>query len=131
MAQIPKPTEAELEILQELWRRQEATVRQVHEALNAKRNDEVGYTTTLKLMQIMVEKGLLSRNESQRSHLYRPLIKQEDLQATMLNKLVEGLFGGSAMNLVMQALGNKKTSKAELDEIRKLLDELEQKGGAQ
>ncbi len=117
-----KPTESELEILQVLWNKQNATVREVHEILSEQK--EAGYTTTLKLMQIMHEKGLVTRNDSSKTHIYQPAISREKTQQHLLGKMMNGLFGGSTSQLVMQALGNKKPSKTEIDEIQKLLDEL-------
>ncbi|MCS7018097.1 MAG: BlaI/MecI/CopY family transcriptional regulator [Cytophagales bacterium] len=122
-----KPTEAELEILQILWARGACTVREVNEQLNLKR--ETGYTTTLKMMQIMTEKGLLTRDESQRTHVYRAAVQERDMQKRLLDKFLDSVFKGSAASLVMQALGNSQTSAEELREIRKLIDEME-KGGA-
>jgi predicted transcriptional regulator len=118
-----KPTEAELEILQILWRSGPVTVRFVNDELNKKRR--IGYTTTLKMMQIMLEKGMLSRNEENRSHLYSPLLNENDTQNFLLNRLVKSAFGGSALKLVVSALGNGKTSKTELDEIKKFIDAIE------
>jgi BlaI family penicillinase repressor len=118
-----KPTESELEILQVLWDRKEATVRDVHEELS--QNKDAGYTTTLKLMQIMAEKGLVTRDTSNRTHIYKPLITIEDTRQTMLNKMIDTVFNGSASELVMQVLGNKKSSQEELDMIKEYLDKLE------
>ncbi len=118
-----KPTDSELEILAYLWQHGPSTVRQVHDFL-AKTKD-AGYTTTLKLMQIMQEKGLLSRTEEGRSHIYTAQVSEEETQQSLLGRFVETAFRGSAAQLVMQALGNHKTSAEELDEIRQLLDELE------
>jgi len=120
-----KPTDSELEILAFLWQNGPSTVRQVHDFL-AKTKD-AGYTTTLKLMQIMQEKGLLSRTEESRSHIYTAQVSEEETQQSLLGRFVETAFRGSAAQLVMQALGNHKTSTEELDEIRQLLDELEKK----
>ncbi len=120
-----KPTESELEILQIIWQKKEATVRQVHDLLAQKKN--VGYTTTLKLMQIMFEKGLLARNTDSRSHLYEAVVSQEKTQKLLLNKVIDTIFQGSSFDLVMQALGNKKTSKKELEHIKKYLKQLEKK----
>lgn len=117
-----KPTESELEILQVLWDKKNATVREVHEILSEQK--EAGYTTTLKLMQIMHEKGLVTRDDSSKTHIYQPAISREKTQQHLLGKMMNGLFGGSTSQLVMQALGNKKPSKTEIDEIQKLLDEL-------
>lgn len=119
-----KPTDSELEILQILWQEGPSTVRQVNERLAE--NKEVGYTTTLKLMQIMHEKGILTRLEESRSHVYAANIGEDETQATLLERFVDTAFRGSASKLVMQALGNHKSTPAELDEIRKLLDQIEQ-----
>lgn len=123
---VPRPTEAELEILQILWKHGPCTVRFVNDQLNQKRT--VGYTTTLKIMQLMFEKELLERDESTRSHLYRALIKEKETQGLLLDRFLETAFGGSALKLVMQALGNHKASKEEISQIRNLLDNLEGEG---
>jgi BlaI family penicillinase repressor len=117
-----KPTESELEILQILWHRGLATVREVHEDL-AKSKD-VGYTTTLKLMQIMHEKGLVKRDESMRTHVYQPAVNKEKTQKHLLGKMIDSLFGGSSTQLVLQALGEQKASPEELEQIQHLLDNL-------
>ena len=119
---IPRPTDGELEILQVLWDRGPSTVRQVHESLC--RNRRTGYTTVLKLLQIMFEKGLVVRDESQRSHVYRPRCQQQQTQRHLVNDLVAKAFGGSVDDLVMQALKAKKVSEDELTQVRNLLDEL-------
>ena len=121
--QIPKPTESELEILQVLWQNGPSTVKIVNEKLNEKK--EVGYTTTLKLLQIMNEKGLVERNENERSHIYSPLLKEADIQNLLLDRLLETAFSGSAAKLVMQALGRSNTSKDELKKIREYLNNIE------
>jgi predicted transcriptional regulator len=114
-----KPTESELEILQVLWQKQNATVRDVHEEiLKAK---DAGYTTTLKLMQIMHEKGLVTRDSSSKTHVYTPAVTRETTQKYLLNKMIDTLFAGSPAQLVMQALGNHKASKEELEEISSFL----------
>jgi predicted transcriptional regulator len=123
---IRKPTEAELAILQVLWRHGPCTVRQVHEELSQEKQS--GYTTTLKLLQIMAGKGLVQRDESERSHVYRARLSEEKTQRHLVDDLLDRAFGGSAQKLVMRALASKKTTPKELTEIRKLLDELE--GGA-
>ncbi|MES2891727.1 MAG: BlaI/MecI/CopY family transcriptional regulator [Bacteroidota bacterium] len=115
-----KPTESELEILQVLWEREAATVRDVHEELL--KTKEAGYTTTLKLMQIMFEKNLVTRDSSSKTHIYMPAVSRETTQNLFLNKMIDSLFAGSPAQLVMQALGNHKASKEELDEIRNFLD---------
>jgi BlaI family penicillinase repressor len=121
---VIKPTESELEILQILWTRGLATVRDVHEEL-AKTKD-VGYTTTLKLMQIMNEKGLVKRDDSMRTHIYQAAVNKEKTQRHLLSKMIDSLFGGSPTQLVIQALGddNHKASREELEKIQLLLDNL-------
>jgi len=119
-----KPTESELEILRVLWEHGEATVRVVHEELS--KTKDAGYTTTLKLMQIMHEKGMVKRDETNKTHKYTPLISREKTQKQFMGKMIDTLFQGSSTQLVMQALGNHKTSKEELDEIQKLIDNLKQ-----
>jgi predicted transcriptional regulator len=103
----------------------EASVRQIHERLAVTK--DTGYTTTLKTMQIMHAKGMVSRDEQNRSHIYRPLTNQKETQNSLVKNLVNTAFGGSAQNLVMQALGQDNPSKEDLDEIRAFLDQLEQK----
>ena len=115
-----KPTESELEILQVLWERTEATVRDVHEELL--KSKDAGYTTTLKLMQIMFEKGLVTRDSSSKTHIYKPAVTRENTQTLFLNKMIDSLFAGSSAQLVMQALGNHKASKEELEEIKTFLN---------
>ncbi|MFI5132198.1 MAG: BlaI/MecI/CopY family transcriptional regulator [Chitinophagales bacterium] len=117
-----KPTESELEILQTLWIRGLATVREVHEDLA--QTKDVGYTTTLKLMQIMHEKGLVKRDDSMRTHVYQAAVNKEKTQKHMLNKIIDSLFGGSSTQLVIQALGENKASPEELEKIQALLDNL-------
>ncbi len=120
-----KPTESELEILQILWTRGLATVREVHEELATFK--DVGYTTTLKLMQIMHEKGLVKRDQSMRTHVYQPSVNKEKTQKHMLTKMIDSLFGGSSTQLVLQALGEQKASEEELKQIQTLLDNLKNK----
>ncbi len=117
---ILKPTDSELEILQVLWDRGDATVREVHEELLTTK--DCGYTTTLKLMQIMFEKGLVTRDDSSRTHIYQANVSREKTQQQLVNKMVDTLFSGSHSQLVMQALGSHTPSKEELDEIQQLLD---------
>ncbi|RZJ71669.1 MAG: BlaI/MecI/CopY family transcriptional regulator [Flavobacterium sp.] len=119
-----KPTEGELEILQVLWKNSNCTVREVHEALNKK---DAGYTTTLKMMQIMHEKGLVSRDTSSKTHIYSSLINQEKTQQQLVNKMIDNVFNGSAARLVMQALGNKSASQEEIDLIKEYLKKVEGK----
>jgi BlaI family penicillinase repressor len=119
-----RPTESELEILEILWQKGSATVRQVNEHLE-KNGKNVGYTTTLKMMQIMTEKGLLSREMFGRTHLYLPLIQASATRNALIERMAEIAFGGSAMKVVLQALGNNKATPEELREIRDLIDKLE------
>ncbi|MFH1700337.1 MAG: BlaI/MecI/CopY family transcriptional regulator [Candidatus Zixiibacteriota bacterium] len=117
------PTDAELEILNVLWANSPLTVKDVHRLLSGKSNR--GYTTVLKILQIMSEKGLVHRDESQKAHIYRPAIDIQKTQQSMISHLVNKVFDGSAGNLIMHALSSRSTSKEELVEIRKLLDEME------
>lgn len=116
-----KPTESELEILQILWQKEQCTVRDVHETLDKK---DAGYTTTLKLMQIMHEKGLVERDTSAKTHIYKALLNQQKTQQQLVNKMIDNVFNGSAARLVMQALGNQSASKEEIELIKDYLDKL-------
>ena len=116
-----KPTDAELEILTALWQQEPCTVREIHELLSKKR--EIGYTTVLKLMQIMTEKELVTRDESQRSHLYKSRWRQEQTQRQLVGDLLHKAFAGSADKLVMQALRSKKVTSDEIAKIKELLDD--------
>ena len=118
-----KPTEGELEILQILWQNGPSSVRIVHEILSRQR--DTGYTTTLKLMQIMLEKGLVKRNAQSRSHIYAAVVREADVQSQLLQRFVDSAFRGSASQLVLQALGNHKASKKELQEIKALIERIE------
>ena len=118
-----KPTESELNILQVLWNKGPASVRDINDELNNTR--EIGYTTTLKILQIMTEKGLVTRIKDGRNHIYFAAVEQNAAQQQLLDKLLNGVFGGSAKKLVMQALGNHNPSKKELEEIKKYIEELE------
>lgn len=120
-----RPTESELEILTVLWDRGASTVREVHEILEKQK--ESGYTTTLKLMQIMHEKGLLQRDASAKTHIYEAAVPKEETQAQLLNKMIDTVFSGSASQLVMQALGHHRSSPEELDRIREYLNEIDKK----
>jgi BlaI family transcriptional regulator, penicillinase repressor len=120
-----RPTDAELAILRVLWERGASTVRQVHEALADTR--ETGYTTTLKLMQIMADKGLVKRNETARTHVYEAMAAKEQTQKQLVRDLVDRAFGGSAAQLVLRALSAEDASEAELREIRKLIDDYREK----
>ena len=119
--ELPRPTDAELSILRVIWARGPSTVREVHDDLSRER--PTGYTTILKLLQIMTEKGLVTRDESTRSHVYTPRLSQDATQQQLVADLVHRAFGGSAAQLVMQALASSPASADELREIRKLLDE--------
>lgn len=123
----PDPTRSELEILQVLWKNGPCTVRQVNDELNLQKR-EVQYTSTLKLMQIMVDKGLLGRDESQMKHIYKAAVEETKTKGTLLDKFVDSMYNGSASSLMLQLLGNKKTSKKELDAIRELLKKMDQQG---
>lgn len=118
-----KPTDSELEILKVLWKEGPCSVRQVNELLSF--DKEIGYTTTLKLMQIMHDKGMLSRDTSQRSHIYTPTLKEREVKGSMLKNFMNNAFEGSASKLIMQALGNHKMSDNELEEIKALINKLE------
>ncbi|MVM32171.1 BlaI/MecI/CopY family transcriptional regulator [Spirosoma sp. HMF4905] len=124
-----KPTDSELEILHVLWTNGPSTVRQVYDTLSQSR--DIGYTTALKLMQIMYEKGLLSREEDSRSHIYTAAVSEEDTQRNLVDRFVETAFRGSASKLVMQILGQHKASREELDEIKNLLSDLNRDAGRQ
>jgi predicted transcriptional regulator len=115
-----KPTDSELEILQVLWEKGNATVRDVHEELVQVK--DCGYTTTLKLMQIMFEKGLVLRDDSNRTHIYQANVSRETTQKQLMDKMVDSVFSGSHSQLVMQALGAHTPSRKELEEIQQLLD---------
>jgi predicted transcriptional regulator len=122
---LPRPTDAELAILRVLWERGPATVRQVHEALAGDR--ATGYTTTLKLMQIMAEKGLVTRDESARTHVYEARVSRDRTQRQLVSDLIDRAFGGSAAALVLQALSAQPASEEELTEIRQLIDDNQRK----
>jgi predicted transcriptional regulator len=125
MAQQPKPTQAELEILSVLWERDAATVREVHEVLD--RRKPTGYTTVLKLLQLMDEKNLVERNRTNRAHVYRAKIKQNETGKQMLKDVLQKVFGGSALRLVQQVLETETTAE-DLKQIRQLIQEAEKKG---
>lgn len=119
---LPRPTDAELAILRVLWEQGSSTVRQVQETLG--RTQSIGYTTALKLLQIMTEKGLVVRDETQRAHLYRPRLSPDETQRQLVSDLMERAFGGSATKLVLRALSSKPASLEELAEVREMLDDL-------
>jgi predicted transcriptional regulator len=116
----PRPTDTELAILRVLWERGASTVRQVHDSLTRER--PIAYTTALKMLQIMTEKGLVRRDEKDRSHVYYPRHSEEQTQRQLVRDLLDRAFGGSASKLVMQALATRRASAEELTEIRKLID---------
>lgn len=120
-----KPTESEIEVLNILWEHGPQSVRFVNEKLNEQR--EVGYTTSLKIMQLMVEKELLSRDTSSRTHIYKAIVNEQKTQGQLLKKFVDTAFRGSSMKMVMQALGDHKPSQEELDEIKDLIKKIEKK----
>jgi BlaI family penicillinase repressor len=121
---LPKPTETELELLRVLWEKGPATVRELHDAVNLQR--AVGYTSVLKILQIMTEKGLVEREEANKAHIYRPAASQEETQNQLLRDLSERLFSGSAAQLAMHALAMQPASAEELDEIRNLIEQKRQ-----
>ena len=118
-----KPTDSELEILHILWENGPSSVRYINDMLNERR--DVGYTTTLKLMQIMNEKGLVKRDTAAKTHIYMAIAKENDTKNNLVNEFVNVAFHGSAMNLVMQALGNTKSSPEELEDLKALISKLE------
>ncbi|TPD72112.1 BlaI/MecI/CopY family transcriptional regulator [Flavobacterium microcysteis] len=121
-----EPTKSELEILQVLWQFGPSTVRFVNDQLNEQKR-AVQYTSTLKLMQIMTEKGMLVSDKTQMKHVYSPAIEEKKTKGFLLEKFVDALYNGSSSSLVMQLLGNKNTTKEEIEEIRNLLDQLDNK----
>ena len=118
-----KPSESELEIMQVLWEKGPLTVREINDFLNIERR--VGYTTTLKIMQIMTEKEMLKRDTGQRSHIYFPAMDPGDVQSNILDHVIKTAFRGNATKLVLSALGNSHASQAEMDEIKALISEIE------
>ena len=126
MKQPPhKPTASELEILRVLWNRGPSTVREVHESLSEKK--ELGYTTVLKLLQIMTTKGTVRRNETQRAHVYEACLPAEQTKRQLASDMLQRVFEGSASQLMMHALAGTKTSREEMEELRRLLNEHERK----
>jgi len=122
-----RPTEAELAILQVLWEKKEASVKEVHDTLNAGRSEETAYTTTLKLLQIMMEKGFVLREASGRKHIYRPALQKKDTQKQLVQDLLLSAFRGSASALIMQALGSSEPTDEELAEIKALIENMQHK----
>jgi len=129
MQKLHRPTDGELEILRVLWREGPCTVRDVHGILSETKPG-TGYTTVLKLMQIMADKDLVTRDEKNKAHVYSPRIREDQTQKQLVGDLLDRVFGGSAARMVMQALASKKANPEELAEIRHMLDEIEQNGGA-
>src|SRR4051812_38801497 len=125
-ASLPVPTNAELEILHLLWANGPLTVRDAHETIRRRR--DVGYTTVLKTLQVMAEKGLVTRDESERSHVYKAAIAESNVKKRLVADLVDRAFGGSAVGLAMQALSSKRATPEELEEMRRLLDGLRRDG---
>jgi predicted transcriptional regulator len=123
MSKRPRPTPGELEILRVLWEQGPRTVREVHETLERER--PTGYTTVLKLLQIMTEKGLVTRDETARAHVYAAGVPEADTQRQLVGDLLDRAFGGSALKLVLHALSARKASPAEIARIRRMLDDLE------
>ena len=124
MKRLPRPTDSELAILRTIWRIGPATVRDVHEQLE--NEPKVGYTTVLKLLQIMAEKGLVTRDESQRAHVYAAAAPEETTQRQLVGDLLDRAFGGDALRLVMSALSTRRSKDSELAEVRRILDAMEQ-----
>lgn len=120
-----KPTESELEVLQVLWQNGPSSVRVVNNILNLKR--DVGYTTTLKIMQIMTEKGLVTRDTESRTHIYHSAVKENDTQKSLLENFIEKTYCGSTMSLVLQALGHQKASPEEIEKLKSIIKDLEKK----
>jgi predicted transcriptional regulator len=125
MEKLVKPTEKELEILQIMWEKKAASVKEIHEALGGDANN--GYTTILKFMQIMLEKGLVTREKSGKLHLYKAVSTMENTQQQLLDKMIDTMFKGSATQLVLSALGNSRSSREDIKEIKDYLDKLEGK----
>lgn len=120
-----RPTDGELEVLQVLWKNGPSTVREINDLLNTVQDKSIGYTTTLKIMQIMFEKGLLKRDDSQRTHVYSAAVRENKVQSQLLDRFLNAAYKGSASKLALQLLGNHKTTPDELAEIKALIDQLE------
>ena len=123
--ETPRPTDAELAILRVLWDRGPSTVREVHEALRSSQSS--GYTSVLKFLQIMTDKGLVVRDETNRAHVYGPKVSEQRTQLQLLSDLVDRAFAGSSAKLVLQALSGRRATREELRDIRALLDQLEER----
>lgn len=124
---LPRPTETELEILRVLWQYGPSTVREVHNILNRERETEVGYSTTLKMFQVMTQKGLVERDENVRPQVYSTRVPQEQTQKQLVKDLLNRAFGGSIRQMVMQALSDKEASDEELEQLEQLLSKFEEK----
>jgi predicted transcriptional regulator len=120
-----RPTDGELEILQILWKKGPSTVREINDVLNNDQDKSIGYTTTLKIMQIMFEKGLLHRDDAQRTHIYSSAVREGKIQSALLDRFLNAAYKGSASKLALQLLGNHKTTPDELAAIKALIDQLE------
>ena len=120
-----RPTDSELEILQLLWKQGPSTVREINDLLNTDQDKNTGYTTTLKIMQIMFEKGLVTRDDSQRTHVYTAAVREGKIQSALLDRFLNAAYKGSASKLALQLLGNHKTTPDELAAIKALIDQLE------
>jgi len=118
------PTKSEMDVLQVLWQHGPSTVRFVHDTLNEQKEDAIQYTSTLKLMQVMTEKGMLDRDETNMKHIYKPLLEETKTKGAMLEKFVDNMYNGSASNMMMALLGADKTSKEELEKLKALLNNL-------
>ena len=124
---LPRPTETELEILRVLWKHGPGTVRQVHKILNGERKTEVGYSTTLKMFQVMTQKGLVERDETVRPQIYTTCVPQEQTQRQLVKHLLKRAFGGSLRQMVMHALPDEEATNEELEQLEQLLDKFEEK----
>ena len=124
---LPRPTETELEILRVLWKHGPSTVREVHKILNKERETEVGYSTTLKMFQVMTQKGLVERDETVRPQIYTTRVPQEQTQRQLVRDLLKRAFGGSPRQLVMHALSNEEATDDELEQLEQLLDKFEER----
>lgn len=118
------PTKSEMEVLQVLWQHGPQTVRFVHDTLNGQKDEQVQYTSTLKLMQVMTEKGMLERDETNMKHIYKPTLEEDKTKGAMLERFVDTMYNGSVSNMMMALLGNDKTSREELDKVKTLLNNM-------
>jgi len=118
------PTKSEMEVLQLLWQHGPSTVRFVHDTLNEQKEEAIQYTSTLKLMQVMTEKGMLERDETNMKHIYRPALEEDKTKGAMLERFVDSMYNGSVSNMMMALLGNDKTSKEELEKMKEMLNKM-------